>query len=400
MFAFIPLALLSACNTDPTVGTLPDNVGAAFAPCQESEIKFLATKHNVEPVFEPCGNNNNLASFQWSPDGSKLYFQLGTTGYVMDAVASNKATTTVPTPSPIGRAIWLTPTRVALPVGPEEADGSNRIAVFDIGQQSVYYRDIDAPFVPELVPAASPGEVLVVTADRDPAEFPDETQRSLVRMNVDDGSVTPAFDWLKPGFDTITATPAAQAVLVGRGETVTHYDHSGTEVASWSPALRGTLRNDGKWVALEHLGEEVSVFYQRAWDEMSDKQRRREAQRAERLAAQLPDSYPKTVRPPTLSFLDTEDGARWMITSFYGDQFQWYEAAEGYASFVFWGFEGKQFRRNVMLGQMASRLRATQIGRKFMGVVPMNEAAEAKKPASKDDKPDPEPSEAPAAAIK
>ncbi|MCB9676571.1 MAG: PD40 domain-containing protein [Alphaproteobacteria bacterium] len=388
------IAMLASCTYDPTVGTLPDNVGAAFAPCQESEIKFLATKHNFQTAFEPCGNNN-FTAFAWSPDGSQLYFQLGQTGYVMDAVAENRATTTVPTPSPIGAASWLSSTRIALPVGPgpEDQEGPNRIAVFDLAQKSVFYRDTSFALVPDVLRSAQPDHALVVGQSADGAP------KTLVRMDLADGSTEKAFDWLEDGFDTLTITPQADSLVVGRDNTVTHYLLDGTVKGTYTPALRGTVHPDGRWLALEHEGDEISIFYQRAWDDMSDAQRRREAQRAERLAETLPDSYPTTVRPPTLSFVDLNDGARWMLTSVHGEQFQWYEASPYYASFIFWGFEGKQFKRNVLLGQMGNRLRATEIGRKFMGVVPMNEIAEARSPEAKEKEAEAVEPEAPTAVV-
>lgn len=384
------LLALIACSYDPTVGTLPDNVGQAFAPCQESEIKFLSTKHNFQTVFEPCGNNS-FGSFRWSPDGARLYFQLGQTGYIMNAAAEDKATITVPTPSPIGDATWLSSSRLALPVGPEKDDGPNRIAVFDVEQKAVFTRDVGKGLVYGVHHIADPDHVLVVVADD--AVSP----RRVVRMALADGALTPGPDWLPPfdsldwvvttGFDVKDAPPAEIAV-VGVGETVTVHDATnGTVLSTFEGATRGTLHSGGRWLALEYLGDELSIFYQRAWDDMSDAQRRREQKRAEKLALGLPESFPTTVRPPMISLVDMNDGARWNLTSVHGSSFQWYEAQPYWASFIFWGYEGKQFKRNVLLGQMGSRLRATELGREFMGVVPANDAAKGRKPVVAEPKP-------------
>ena len=371
--------ILAACSYDPTVGTLPDNVGRAFAPCQESEIRFLATKHNFQLSFEPCGKNA-FGAFSWSPSGERLYFQLGQTGYVMNAGADDKRTLTVPTPSPIGKGDWITSARLALPIGPKETGGMNRVAVFSVDQQSVFYWDVNSPVIDQVLRAETPTQLLIVVAQKPTGP------RQLLRMDLNDGSTTPAYEWLKD-FDTVDFSPKPNLLVVGRGETVTVHDAStGKSSHSFQPATRGTVHSDGRWLMLEHLGEPVSIFYQRAWDDMTEAQRRRERQRAEKLAASLPDSYPTMVRPPTLSFADLNDDARWMLTSVYGTDFQWYEAQPYYGSFIFWGFEGKQFKRNVLLGQFGSRLRATEIGRDFMGVVPMNEAAKNRTP-EKQDKP-------------
>lgn len=374
------LTLLLGCY-DPTVGTLPDNVGQAFAPCQESEIRFLATKHNFQLSFEPCGNNNFVA-YSWSPDGANLYFQLGTTGYVMNAAAENKQTLTVPTPSPIGMADWVTSRRLALPVGPEEAGGKNRIAVYDLDQKSVFYRELDVPGVDRVLASGDPSQLLIVTGPPQEAKVTDDAEaarvpKKILRMDLADGSTKPAFPWLD-SFDTIDVAPVPQRVIVGKGEKVTVHDLEGKALTSFEPATRGTLHPEGRWLALEHEGDEQSIFYQRAWDDMTEQQRRRERQRAEKLAASLPDSYPTTVRPPMISLVDLQDDARFVLTSVHGSEFQWYEAVPYHASFIFWGFEGKQFKRNVLLGQMGSRLRATELGREFMGVEPMNEVAKSR----------------------
>ena len=94
--------------------------------------------------------------------------------------------------------------------------------------------------------------------------------------------------------------------------------------------------------------------------------------RVKQFESTLPESYPKTVQPPMFSFVDMMDPGekRWEINSAYGYDFQWYEATEYYGSFMLWGFEGKQLKRNVMLGQWSDRLRAMSKRRKFTGVEP------------------------------
>lgn len=376
------LLTLIGCSYDPTVGTLNDNVGQAFAPCQESEIKFLATKHNFQTVFEPCGNNG-FVTYDWSPAGTHLYFQLGQTGYIMNAAADDKQTLTVPTPTPIGEADWLSASRLVLPVGPEKDDGPNRLAVFDLEQQSVFYQDVPHAALLAVHRTADKEHVLVEVAASS------EGARSLVKVSLADGSSEAALPWLK-GYDTLEyvvttgqdlETPPTVAV-VGRGQTVTLHDAASGEVwKTFEGATAGSLHPKGRWLVLEHLGDEVSIFYQRAWDDMTEAQRRRERKRAEKLAESLPESYPTTVQPPMLAIVDLKDDARWDLTSVHGTDFQWYVAQDYWASFIFWGFEGKQFKRNVLLGQMGSRLRATELGRDFMGVVPENEQARSRKQA-------------------
>ena len=40
------------------------------------------------------------------------------------------------------------------------------------------------------------------------------------------------------------------------------------ELGTWSPAKRGVLHKDGRWLALEYDEAPISIFYQRTWDEL------------------------------------------------------------------------------------------------------------------------------------
>jgi hypothetical protein len=366
------LALLAACQgTDPNAGTLSQNVGASFAPCSEAEIKFMATKHNFMPAFRPCGNNK-FSHYRWSPDGRRLYFQLVFTAHVMDAEAADKATLTVPTPSPIGPAAWLTSSRLVLPVGPAEGETANRLAVFDVDTPSVYYRSL--PGVRAVHDVMASGDLATAIALVDDSMG----KGRAVSIDLASGAVSDAFPWLQGPIDTLTLTPKADAVSVGRGETVTLYTWQGEPHSSWTPATRGTVHSGGRWVALEHEGEPVSIFQQRAWDELSERAREREIARTERFVEGLPEDFQTEVRPPTLSLVDLADGERHRITSVQGHRFQWYEAADFYGSFLLWGFESKQFKRNVLLGNFRDRMSAMESDRTMMGVERMAGPTEAR----------------------
>ena len=144
--------------------------------------------------------------------------------------------------------------------------------------------------------------------------------------------------------------------MVGHENKVTVYRADGTELATYAPASRGTLHPKGEWLALEHEGDEVSVFYQRAWEGMSRREREIQEKKAERMAEKFPEWYPDKVKLPTISFVHTASGRRGEIRSFFGTRFQWYENHDYYGSFILWGYEGKQLNRNVMLGEMVFRL--------------------------------------------
>jgi hypothetical protein len=388
----------TGCGADPTQQSLSENVGAAFAPCNTSEIEFLSRKHNFMPAFRPCANNN-FEQYAWSPDGRLLYSQLVATPYVMDAEADTKNTSAVPVSSPLGPATWLTATRLVLPVGPAadaDAGAPMRLALAEIRQPSTFYVDLPQGFggVEELTRGRTPSEVLALATH--------EGRRTVWAIDTNTGEVTAPFTFLPPQVQSMTFTPRQGVLTVGVDGTVHLYDvHNGERRASFSPALRGSLHPDGLWVMLEHAGDPVSIFYQRSWDELSDKARERELRRLKRFEENLPDQFPREVQPPTLSYASILTGERYLLESVFGRDFAWYEPTPHFGSFVLWGFEGKQYKRNVMLGNFTDRLRAVEKGRDFLGVRRFEEATfvgpdsdtEAPAPAPA---PDDAPAEAPA----
>ncbi len=360
-FRALPLAALVACGSpDPLQGTLEQNVAAAFAPCSANEIRFLASKHNFQLAFRECADNN-LTAFRWSPDGTQLYFQLVLSPYVMDASAPNKPIAPVPTTTPIGPGAWVAKYRLAIPVGPAEGGSRNRIALYDREQQSVFHVDTDLGEVDASQASGAPTELLVLGTLGG--------ARGIWRIDTSTGEGQPAFPWLDEAPDSFTYQPALDLVVLGHdGRVTVRQGSDGREIGSWPRALRGSMHPDGRYLMLEHLGEPVSIFYQRAWDELSPEARERELRRVRKFEEQLPEGTPTHVQPPTLSWVDLHTGKRWMMTSAYGDRFQWYEAVGHYGSFFLWGFEGKQFKRNVALGAFDGRMASIDKGREVMGV--------------------------------
>jgi hypothetical protein len=371
------LAAGCQCNDDPSSASLSHNVGESFAGCKESEIRFLSGKHNVQLVFAPCGANA-FSAYRWSPDGLRIYFQLVLSAYVMDANAENKATTTVPTPAPIGAAEWMNAATLAIPVTGRDNKEGARMAIFELpttpdepgsvmSGQLVYHDLPGLAVVNQLQRGDSPTDLLFAASPAADAPL------VLYRMDTAAGTFEPAFSWLTVPFTTFTYTSAQHALLLGHDNQVWMVDTTtGQEVGRWPEAKRGSLHRDGRWLALELDGPPTSIYFQRTWDELSDQARERELARAERFADGLPEWSPREVRPPTLSMVDRTTNKRWAFTAFQGDQFQWYEATGTWASFFVWGFEGKQLKRNVAFADFADRLRSIDEDAPMMGVLPFD----------------------------
>jgi hypothetical protein len=353
---------LFACSSDPNRATLSEDVGATFASCIESEIRYLVTKHNLMTSFAPCGNNL-FEAFSWSPNGKSLYFQLSMTGYIMDAESPNKAVKSVPTASPIGPATWLANERLVLPVSPEQGKTTPRLAIVEWTTPSVHHLNLTGFQRVETILTSPNAEEVWVLGDLE------DQQGVLLAVSLLDGSQRPAFSWLKPGIDTVTYDRTQDWLAVGRGQEVTLFARtSGETLGRFAPATRGIVHHGGVWLALEHEGEPISVFHQRAWDEVSERAREREVARTKRFEEQLPDHFDREVKPPVISFAHLPTGRRWQLDSVQGWDFQWYEPTDHYASFMLWGFEHKQFKRNVLLGNMTDRLKSVSEGKEFLGV--------------------------------
>ncbi|MFK7931807.1 MAG: hypothetical protein AB8H79_26760 [Myxococcota bacterium] len=350
--AIVLLGLLSSCEADRNATSLFQDVGMSFEPCTEAEVRNLNDKHQFMPALKLCGSNN-VAHYAWNPAGTHLYFDLTMTGNVLDASQKHKPLSTLPIDQPTGQPTWVLDHRIAIPIVPDHKDktGKERVALYDIRQFTLEIRAVpDITGIDELSRSPDPNVVYFTG-------FGTDGTRGVYSLSLADGSVGRPFPWLTGPVKTFTYTYQPDILAVGRGDRVELFHSDGTPQGSFA-GQRGTVHKDGKWLALERPGEEVSIFYQRAWDAMSRRERELAERRAKELGQRFPDWYPKTIQLPTLEFVDLSTGLRGESRSFYGTRFQWYEKQDFWGSFVLWGYEGKQFNRNVMLGNLTMRLGA------------------------------------------
>jgi hypothetical protein len=336
------LVALSGCLEKQEDGT-----GArSLLDCDNAVLEDQAARNQFQLSFAACGSNS-FSDFAWSTDGHKLYYQLGMTQHVLLADRPDKRTLVVPAPTATGAAAWVTATRVVMPVGPdaEVEDGPLRLATFDLETNAIAYVDLPSDLRdPADLNRTRDDDRIYLTAVRG------EAPRSLFQVSIADGSIEPV-EWLGP-VDSFTFTPAADALVVGRGQTVTAYDATSRDAkGAWTPATRGTIHPKGAWIVLEHEGAPLQLM---APD------------------GETPAGDP--VRPPMLSFANVATGDRWLLASMQGSKFEWYEITDMYGSFVLWGFDGRPYRRNIMLGDLLERMAGAEIGVLKTGVRPMTAA--------------------------
>ncbi|MCB9793256.1 MAG: hypothetical protein H6741_11060 [Alphaproteobacteria bacterium] len=348
------LAALTACDRDALYAenTLSENVYEAYAECSAGEISFLAAKHNIQTAFENCGSNN-FVYFAWAPDGIQLYFQLPMSAHIMNA--EDKSAGTLPTEVPIAGVAWLARELLVLPLGPPEDDGKDRLVLFDRVQASMQTINLDVKAPADLQAAGTRDKVYFTAADAN-------GERGVYLADFTTLSYGPAFPWVaelvgQGALTSFTYTHELGLAAVGVGETVhVVVAESGEVKHRFEDATRGVVHPEGRYIALESLGDPISPFDQRSWDELSPEAREREKRRTEEWLARQPEWVPKEINPPTIDIVDVEVGKRFRFNSFYGDRFQWYPSPY-YASFVLWGLEGKEVNKNVALTNLHERLR-------------------------------------------
>jgi hypothetical protein len=354
--------LAFACSAEPDPDAALEPEPSPFETCDSASLDQLAQKHGFMPVFEACGSNQFLDAV-WSTDGHRLYSRRGMTHQLLIDERGKQRTKAVPTSLPVGTVVWTTATRLVLPLGPA-ADGGTveRLAIYDSETEALAYVDLPAEWkaATDLMRTLDPNVVLLT------AQIGEE--RKVVRIDLQSKLTSEPFPWLGP-VDTFTYTEAGRAVVAGRDNTVTLYDpDTGKARAQWSPATRGVMHPLGEWLVLEHLGAPVNVFQPLGLDEMTPDARVAALKQAEAQAALQPEDYPTQVRPPTLSFVNTKDAKRYVLSAVQGTHFQWWEGRDYFGSLISWGFERKQLRRNVLLGDLTERMMLTQQGRIAPGV--------------------------------
>lgn len=351
-----------ACSSTPPEGAPAEAAPSPFESCDPAALESLATKHGFTLVFEPCGSNPFLDA-AWSTDGHSLYYRRGMSHEIMIDERGRQKVKMVPTSIPIGSVAWTSADRLVLPLGRASDGGTvNRLAVYDVSTEALAYVDLPEGWeLPTDLMRTPDPNVLLLSA------VIGET-RKVMQFDVQSQQASEPFPWLGP-VDTFTYTAAGSAVVAGVGQTVTLYDPAtGKARGQWSPAIRGVMHPRGEWLVLEHLGASVSVFQPLGLDEMSPGEKARALKLAEDQAALQPDDFPREVRPPMLSFVNAADAKRYLLTAAQGTHFQWWEGRDYFASFISWGFERKQMRRNVLLGDLANRMLMTEQGRMAPGV--------------------------------
>ncbi len=358
--ALAALLATTACDRDQAYdqGSFSNNVYLAYQECMEGEIRMLTSKHNIQTAFEPCGSNN-FVSFAWAPDGVNLYFQMPLSAHIMNG--ETKEVAALPTEVPVAPVAWLSPELLVLPLGPAVGGTDPRLVLFDRVQANMNTVTLSGIQDPADLHSDGTRNTVLYTGLKD-------GKRQVFRASFDTSQSERVFEWLGEDVENFTYSASLQLIGVKSGEQVKVYQTDGSMLYLFDDASTIHFHPGGRYFALESLGEPISPFDQRTWNEVSEQAREREERRMDEWLEKQPEWVEREVQPPVMDIFDVALDKRFRLGFVYGDRFQWYPSQDFYASFVLWGMEGKELNRNIALTQLHERIRMAAKGELTLGV--------------------------------
>ena len=160
------LMVFSGCSREDLYAqsSFTENVSEAYADCNESEIRFLAGKHNIQTAFKNCGSNNFIDT-AWAPDGEKLHFRVTNGSYLLNA--NDKTIATVPTEVPTSDSAWLHADLLAMPLIPEEGEQDMRMALYNLSASTINVVRMPTTAVRDVQPWGDGQQVLMLATTQD-----------------------------------------------------------------------------------------------------------------------------------------------------------------------------------------------------------------------------------------
>jgi len=353
---WLTLALLG-CSRESMYGdrSLVQDVSDSYAGCNDTEIRFLSEKHNIQTAFKRCGSNR-FSHFRYSPDGVHVYFQVADNGYVMNG--ENRTIKLVPAEKPLSNAGWLTKDILAVPLEPELGGTQERVTLYNRATDSMHTLELPVQQLRDLQAWDEKGTMMLFTA------VDDTGGRHPYLLDTATGSISRTLNWLNQSIEHLQVARAANLVAWStKSDTEIAQLDDGKTLHLLPGVTRAVPHPDGDWVALEQLGAPISKFQQTSWGHGSPEKKARDEARHKKWLESQPDWVNQKFQPPEVHFLNVKDASRYRVKSFLGDRLQWYPAPGHYLAFMMWGIEGKQLHRNVGLKAMGLPLKLAANGK-------------------------------------
>ena len=336
---FVWAVVLLGCDRDNfySDSSLYENIKETYKDCNLKEIDLLKKKNNIQTLFEDCGSNY-ISEFDWSPDGSLVYFQLFKGGYILNP--ENQGVDPVPVGIPLSRGTWLSQNTLVIPVS-EQRDGPPELAFYMLGGLLEKY-PIPGTAPKDLQALGSDNRLLLSYVDEQGQRLPYTFDRSTAEY-------TRAFPFITKSIQNIDV--AQRANLLSYTDQMGNHlvTKEGKGIADFPKVKRAVPHPEGKYVALEVDGEPISPLRQGEVTYRSKEAKEREEARRKKELEELPDWMPKEVVPPEIHVYNVENNQRYRFLKFYGDNFTWYEAQKYYCSFYLQGIEKQMLNPNVAL---------------------------------------------------
>jgi len=324
--------------------SLTENIAETYRDCDKKEIALLKKMNNIQTLFEDCGSNY-ISEFDWSPDGSLVYFQLFTGGYILNP--ETKGVDNIPVGIPIDRGTWLHQNQLVIPVI-KEKNANPELAFYLTGGLIDKYP----------IPGKDPRDVQTLGKDKKILlTYVDESGKRLP-YTFDQSSQTFSriFPFIKSDIQNIDVATKAN-LLSYTDENGNHIvDLKGNSIIDFPKVKRAVPHPEGTYIALETDGKPISPLHQGDVTYRSPEANARDEARMKKELENLPKWMPKEVIPPEIHIYNTENKNRYRFTKFYGDNFTWYEAQKYYCSFYLQGINQQMFNPNVALTDLGVQL--------------------------------------------
>ncbi|MEC7983814.1 MAG: hypothetical protein VX278_01540 [Myxococcota bacterium] len=352
--------LFLSCDREMLYGRrkLIQNIAQGLSDCSENQLSFLLQKYNIQTAFSYCGSNN-FDGFSWSYDGSQLYFSLYGNSYILNG--QTKAISALPAP-PVSavKPTWLSSGILAVPLKFEESKQSQTIlwyrsdGTMTESALSLYsIQDLQRWGEKEILFTA-------ISSEGSPQK------RKAYRLEYGKDTPQEVFSFIKEDIDTLSYHPKANLLTVVSNDKGSAYKDE-TLLFQVDNVKRMIPHSGGEYIALESVGEPISIIIMPDTTGMSQEEIDRAKRKQAQEEAELPDWMPRTYKPNEIHIVDLKNMTRYRMLFFFGRNFEWYTDNDYYCSMTLEGVGRQSINPNVGLFSLRYHLGSLRLD-KFDGV--------------------------------
>ena len=349
--------LFLSCDREMLYGRpkLIQNIAQGLSDCSENQLSFLLQKYNIQTAFSYCGSNN-FDGFSWSHNGSQLYFSLYGSSYILNG--ETKRISAIPAPkSSTAKPTWLSSGILALALKAESPTANQTIFWYNTGGM-ISESKIPLHSIQDMQ-RWSDSDILFtgIASDNNP-----EKKRKAYRLEYGSQEPKEVFTFLKESIDTLSYHPQPDILTVVSNGKGTAY--KGESVLFQVDNVQRMIpHSGGEYVALETIGDPMSIIIMPDTTGMSQEEIDRAKRKQAQEEAELPDWMPKTYKPNEIHIIDLKDLSRYRMLFFFGRNFEWYTDNDYYCSMTLEGVGRQSINPNVGLLSLRYHLGSARLGK-------------------------------------